>query len=185
MKNWSWRKIFGGLAGVLVILGLAPVADLYWSSAHNLQPLSMPLPLKRGEYSSPVFKTDLNDSYQIDIVWRGAMDEQMKLDLHWSVVEDNGAVIQQGILNNQLRGNTITLGEYRARRGRRQRIVLRNLQDAQGMDQAHPILEIGLPERGLDSAYEAAFAMRFSPIVAGAGLLILLSLLLWPAIRRA
>lgn len=52
------------------------------------------------------------------------------------------------------------------------------------MDATVPRLEIGLPSRNLELAYASGAATMLAGIVAGPGALILLSLLLWNAIRR-
>lgn len=70
MKGCRRSTIVAGVACSLVLLGVTPLAYLYWWGAvHNLRPLSMEFPLKRGEHSSPFFKTALNDTYQIDLAW--------------------------------------------------------------------------------------------------------------------
>jgi hypothetical protein len=184
VKSWSWRRMVAGVALSLVALGLAPLAYLcWWGGTHNPQPVIMPLPPKHGEYSSPFFKTELNESYDLDIEWDGSRGEWKALDLDWRVVDDSGAVLQQGTYNYRLRGNTARLGRYQPTRRLRQRIVVRNLQDAQGLDSAHPKLKISLPERSLDMAYAAGSAIKLAFMVAGPGVLILLFLLITRAIR--
>jgi hypothetical protein len=154
----------------------------WWGSYHNLQPLVMSLPLKRGEHASPFFKTDLHDSYQISLMWDGSIDKWVYLDMDWKVVDDSGALIEHGTYNNRLLGNGVTLGHYHSKRDLRQRIILRNLQDAQGLDSADPKLEIGLPSRNLELAYGAGYASQFASIVASPGGLILIFLLIRYAI---
>ena len=104
--------------------------------------------------------------------------EWKALDLSWKVVNDSGAVLQQGTYNYRLRGNTARLGRYQSARPLRQRIIVGNLQDAQGLDSAHPKLEISLPERSLDISYAAISAYKLAFMVAGPGVLILLFLLI-------
>jgi hypothetical protein len=66
MSGRPWIRFLFWFGCVLVVVGVAPIAYLIWfGAAHNFQPLSMPLPLKHGEYTSAVFKTDLNETYQI------------------------------------------------------------------------------------------------------------------------
>lgn len=186
VKDWPWSKIIPGIGCALVLLGVAPIGYLFWwSFSHNLRPLSMPLPLKRGEYSSPFFKTDLDDSYQVDVTWNGSVRQHLAIDFDWRVVDDRGIVLKQGILNYHEGGNTVSLGQYRPKRGLRQHIVIRNFEDVQGMETAHPILEVGLPERTLGMSYAAAYAIKLARNVAGPGLLWLLFVFVWRAIRRA
>lgn len=185
VENWPWSKIIAAIGWFLVLLGVAPIGYLFWwSFSHNLRPLSMALPLKRGEYSSPFFKTDLDDSYQVDVTWNGSVRQHLAMDLEWRVADDHGITIQKGFLKYQGGGNTVTLCQYRPKRGLHQRIVIRNLEDAEGMEAAHPILEVGLPERTLGMSYVAAYALKWARNVAGAGLLLLLSVFVWRAIHR-
>lgn len=185
VKTWPWRKIITAVACLLVFVGVAPLTYLYlFAATHNFEPLSVPLPLTRGEHSSPVFKTDLNEDYQIDLGWDGSVRGDKKVDLYWKIVSDSGAVIQQGTYNGSLLGNSFNLGYYRPKPGLRQRFILRNLQDPQGLSSAHPIVEIGVPEEGLEMAYGAAAAIRLAEFVSAPGLLLLLCFVLWRRIRR-
>lgn len=184
VKTWGWRKIVAAVGWSLLLLGLAPLVRLcWWDVTHNPCPVSMPVPLKRGEYSSPFFKTERNDDYRIDIKWDAPGPEWKALDLDWRIVDDSGALLQQGNYNYRLRGNTAALGQYHSMRRLRQRVIIRNLQDAQGLDLAHPILEISLPERSLEMAYGAIFPLKLAFMVAGPGMLILLLLFIARAIR--
>jgi hypothetical protein len=183
VKRWTWRRILVSLAFLLVLVGIAPLAYLFWwGNAHNLQPLSVPLSLKRGEYISPFFTTDLNDDYQIEI--DSIPFERTGLDLDWRIVDDSGAMIRQGTYTDQLPGgNWALLGHYRPKRGLRQRIIVRIHQDVQAPE-SHPKLNIGLPERGLEQAYGSAAAIGWAAIVAGAGVIMLFVLLILRATRR-
>jgi hypothetical protein len=68
MKQRPWRRILAIVSSVLIVVGASPLVCLYWfASTHNFQPLSMDLPLKQGEYTSAVFKTDLDENYMIQI----------------------------------------------------------------------------------------------------------------------
>ena len=179
MTRWPWMRILTVLGCLLVVAGVTPMLYLIWfSSAHNFQPLSMPLPLKRGEYASAIFKTDLNDMYQIDLDWQGAMDKQMAMNLVWKVEDDHGTVLARGNYQGTLRGNEMHLGFYRPGRGLRQRIVLTLPEDAKGLDSAHAQVNIGVPERNLDMAYGAFPAQFLAGIVAGPGAILLVALLI-------
>jgi hypothetical protein len=180
VKSWPWSKILAGIGGLLVLVGVAPfVCLLWWGTTHNFEPLAFPLTLKRGEYTSPVFKTDLNEPYQIQIYF--LPQHNIPLDLDWKIVDDSGAAIQSGAyLEEHLGGNSVNLGEYRPRRGSHQKIIV-NIHhdvDAAGSDLK---LHIGVPEESLGMAYGAAAAIGWAAIVAGAGAIMLLVLL----IRRA
>lgn len=184
VKTWAWRKIVAAVGLSLLLLGLAPLARLCWRGVtHNPRPVSMPVPLKRGEYSSPFFKTERNEGYRIEIKWDASGTKWKALDVDWRIVDDSGALLQQGNYNYQLRGNTAALGQHHSTRRLRQKVIIRNIQDAQGLDLAHPRLEISLPERGLEMAYGAIYPMKLAFMVAGPGMLILLFLFIARAIR--
>ena len=183
LKRWAWHKIVAGLAWSLVLLGFAPLGIVcWWGITHSARPVSMPLPLKRGEYSSRFFTTELNEDYRIDIQWDDPSAKWKALDLDWRIVDDNGALLQQGAYKYRLRGNTAALGQYHSTRRLRQRIIIRNLQDAQELELAHPKLEVTLPERSLDMSYAAIYPIRLAFVVGGPGMLILL--FRWIAGRR-
>jgi hypothetical protein len=68
VKSWPWSKIIAGTGCVLILVGIVPLAYVFgWGTAHNFEPLSVPLSLRNGEYTSPVFTTDLSENYQIQI----------------------------------------------------------------------------------------------------------------------
>jgi hypothetical protein len=139
---------------------------------HNLEPLSIPLPLKRGEFVSRYFKTDLDDSYQIDLYWSPFPDPKTEVDLDWKIVADTGIVIQQGTYKSRIDGaNSVGLGTYRPKRGLRQRIVVNIHQDVQGSD-GQPKLQIGVPEVSLDLA-EGYYPLStlWAGLFAGSGLI--------------
>lgn len=185
MKTWPWNKLLTAFACLLILLGLAPLVYLYsFGATHNFQPLSMPLPLSRGQYSSPTFKTDLNQEYQLDLGWDGAVPGPKTVDLAWQIVYLNGAVAQQGTYRNSLLGNNTHLAFYRPKPGLPQRLMLRNLQDAQGLASAHPILQIGVPEESLDMGYAALAALIFAGFVSLPAAILLLALGIWRRTHR-
>ncbi len=95
MKRWPWHRIFICLALILVLAGIAPLAYLiWWGHAHNLEPLSVPVALKRGEFTSPFFTTDLDDDYQIEIYFLPYPRTPLNLD--WKILNETGAVIRSG-----------------------------------------------------------------------------------------
>ena len=96
MKSWPWRMIFGSIGGLLILVGVTPIAYLLWfGTAHNFEPLSAPLSLKRGEYTSALFKTDLDEDYQVEIY--SLPYHRSPLDLDWKIVDESGVVIQSGV----------------------------------------------------------------------------------------
>ena len=68
VKRGPWGMILLGVGVSLALVGVAPLGYLLWRrSAHNWEPLSAHISLKRGQYKSPLFRTDLDDDYQIEI----------------------------------------------------------------------------------------------------------------------
>jgi hypothetical protein len=171
------------LVAVMCFLALVAIAPLtcalWWRNAHNLQPLSVSISLKRGEYTSPYFTTDLNDAYQIEMDWDRFPDALAKLEVTWKIIDDSGTVIQEGTYNDQIRGGDgTTLGEYRPKRGLRQRVVLQIHQDVQGFDAHHPRLEVSMPETMLESSgYEVPVAIVWAGLVGVVGVTTLLVLI--------
>jgi hypothetical protein len=184
LKRWPWRTILVSLATLLVLVGVAPLAYLlWWGKTHNLEPLSVPISLRRGDYTSPFFTTDLDDDYQIEIYFLPY--HRTPLDLEWKIVDETGALIQSGgYSEDQMGGNDAILERhYRPKRGSRQRIMLSIRQDVQATE-SDTRLHIGLPERGLEQAYGSAAATIWAAIVAGAGAIMLLVLLILRVLRR-
>ena len=146
MTQSSLKLILARVAWSLIAIGLAPYAYLVlWPLAHNLEPLSVQVSLKRGEYTSPYFTTDLDDAYQVDLSWPQSPDPQTEVDLDWRIVDIDGSVIQQGNYNNRMgRANVVGLGVYRPKRGLRQRIIVNIHHDVQGTD-GNPRLQIEVP----------------------------------------
>jgi len=184
LKRWPWRTILVSLATLLVLVGVAPLAYLlWWGKTHNLEPLSVPISLRRGDYTSPFFTTDLDDDYQIEIYFLPY--HRTPLDLEWKIVDETGALIQSGgYSEDQMGGNDAILERhYRPKRGSRQRIMVSIRQDVQAPE-SDTRLHIGLPERGLEQAYGSAAATIWAAIVAGAGVIMLLVLLILRVLRR-
>jgi hypothetical protein len=185
LKRWPWHTILIGVAVFLVLVGVAPLAYLlWWGNAHNLEPLSVPLSLKRGEYTSPFFKTDLDDDYQIEIYF--LPNHRTPLDLDWKIVDESGGLIQSGGYreHQQMGGNDAILERhYRPKRGSRQRIIVSIHQDVQAPD-SDTRLHVGLPERGLEQAYGSSAAIMWAAIVAGAGAIMLLVVVILRVVRR-
>lgn len=183
--------IFGSVGGLLILIGITPLAYLWWfGTAHNFEPLSTPISLKHGEYTSPFFKADLDEDYQVEIYFLPY--HRTPLNLDWKIVDENGVLIQSGVYteDHHIGGNdAILTRKYRPTRGSAQRIILNIHQDVQAKDsegQLQPTdtrLHIGVPERGLEQAYGSAAAIAWAAVVAGTGTIILFFLLVRRAIR--
>jgi hypothetical protein len=182
VKSWPWSKIIAGVGCLLILVGITPLAYVFWwGTAHNFEPLSVPLSLKSGEYTSPVFTTDLNETYQIQIYF--LPQHRIPLDLDWKVVDDHDAVIRSGVFREEnTGGNSLNIGEYRPKRGAHQKIIVNIHHD---VDAAGPDLKlhIGVPDETLGMAYGVAAALGWAAIVGGAGVIVLLVLLIRRAMR--
>jgi hypothetical protein len=192
MKKWHFRKILIGVAVFLVLLGVGPLAYLLWfGSAHNFTPLSVPISLKRGEFTSPFFTADLNDDYQVEIYF--LPHRTTPLDLDWKIVDETGAVIQSGSYTDdrQLGSNDAILERrFRPKRGSRERVIVNILQDVESpnaekiMRSTDTRLYVGLPERGLEQAFGLGLYSVWAAVVGGAGAIMFLVLLVLGVTRR-
>ena len=174
MKSGWRRKVVTGVAVLLILAGVSPLAYLqWWESAHNLEPLTFPLPLKRGVYTSPYFQTDLDEDYQVDLYFLPA--DGSPLDLDWMIIDQSGKRITGDSYTEEQRiGNTVVLDrKYRSTRGLPQRIVVSIRQDVQPVN-AMTTLHIGLPEEILSSGYAMFAAMLWAAALAGGGSILLL-----------
>jgi hypothetical protein len=80
LKRSPWHTILIGVAVFLVLVGVAPLAYLlWWGNAHNLEPLSVPLSLKRGEYTSPFLKRTWT------MIIRSKYISSLIIGLHWTL----------------------------------------------------------------------------------------------------
>jgi hypothetical protein len=212
MKKWPWRRILTIAACSLVPIGLAPITYLLWFVyTTNWTPLSMPLPLNIGSYTSPSFKTGLHDKdkpYYLVVVADRILDGQGSscleggklieshacrgegrlLQMDWKIVDDQGTVFKQGSYAGQIYGGIAEdekVGEYLPKPGTPLRVVLDVHQDIQGFDAARPRLELQAnPEYGLENAYGSAAFLAWAVVIAGPGVIILLALLTVHLLRR-
>jgi hypothetical protein len=186
VRSWPWRLIVGCVGGVLILIGIMPLAYLSWfGTAHNFEPLSAPISLEHGEYMSPSFKADLEEDYQVEIYFLPY--NRTPLNLDWKIEDERGALIQSGVYRedqHMVGGNDVILTrKYRPRRGSAQRISLNIHRDVQSTDTTRSLqatdtrLHIGVPERGLEQSYGSGAAIVWAAGVAGPGAVILLLLL--------
>lgn len=193
MKRGRWRSILFGIGCFLVALGIFPLAYLLWfGHVHNFQPLSMQLPFKQGEYTSAEFKTDLNESYMVqvelmDSTYRAIeLNPDAVLDLDWKVVGAGGAVLAQGSQNEPIRGaNNVNLGEYKPKRGPRQRMIVDIHRDIEEPDDSTVTLEVNSTEDPEGMAFGFVLFAWWAGAVGGLGAVILLVLLFMRARRPA
>ncbi len=186
MKNWPWNKILVGAGWLLLVAGITPGAYILvrLGNAHNQKPLSVPVSLKQGVFTSPYFTTDSSGDYLIDLSWDLIPARQTSVDLDWKIVSDNGSVLEQGAFNDLLRGaNIITLGEYVPNPGQREQIVLNVHADVQ-QGGAHAKLEIGPPDNSWRFSAAIPFAADWALFVAAPGALLLIVLMIVGAKQR-
>jgi hypothetical protein len=183
--------ILGRIGWLLILIGITPLAYLLWfGTAHNFEPLSAPISLNRGDYTSAFFKTDLDEDYQVEIY--SIPHHRTPLDLDWKIVDESGALIQSGVYteDQHIGGNdAILTRRYRPKRGSPNRVILNIHQDVQAKDSERQLqptdtrLHIGVPERGLEQAYGSVAAIVWAAGVAGLGTIILAFLLVLRALR--
>lgn len=186
MKKWSWNKILVCVGWLLVVAGVTPGAYLLvrLGSAHNQKPLSVPVSLKQGEFTSPYFTAGSGGDYLIDLNWDMFPARQTSVDLDWKIVADNGSVLEKGTFNNLLRGaNTVRLGSYTPNAGQREEIVL-NVHEDVDQGGAHATLEIGPQEASWGLSQAIPFAAGWAAFVAGPGAVLLIVLVILGAKRR-
>ncbi len=185
MKKWPWKKILLGAVLFLIAVGIFPFSYLYWfAHAHNLQPLSMPVPLQQGEYASAEFKTDLDENYMIQLELMDPtrrsieLNKAAVLDLDWKIVDAKGDVIQRGSQDLQIgAANEVNLGEYHPQRGVAQRLILdlhRNLDEPEG---SRVTIDVNSTEDPEGMAFGFVLFARWAIFVAGPGVIILVALL--------
>ena len=193
MKRGHWHRIFFGIGCFLVAVGIFPLAYLLWfGHAHNFQPLSMQLPYRQGEYTSAEFKTDLNESYMVQVELMDSthraigLNPDAVLDLDWKIVDTKGAVLAQGTQNEPvLGGNNVNLGEYKPNRGQRQRMIIHILRDIEEPDGSTVTLEVNSTEDPEGMAFGSVLFSWWAGAVGGVGAIILLILLVIRARRPA
>jgi len=179
VKNWPWSIILTIFACLLIVIGIVPRANQFmWRRVHNLQPLRMPLPLKKGEYTSQFFKTDLKDTYKIDFSSDDDPTNLARIDLDWKIVDDRGFIIKQGTYSNPIDNGFDAIGEYRPKLGTRQRIIVRIQNVIPEKVGAHTELLIGLPQRINDFFNIRDMFNAWACITSGPGALLLLFLLI-------
>jgi hypothetical protein len=183
VKSWPWRTSIAG-AVLVIALGLAPLAYLFWlGSGNKLEPLSMPLPLTRGESTSPFFTTALDDDYQVEIYFLPV--NRTPLDLDWKIVDARGVVIASGSYRDeQAGGNDVVLGHYRPKRGLSQRAIV-NVHQGEAAPGSDVRLHVGLPERGLENSYGFIPAGLWAVVIGGAGVIGLVAALVGRSRRAA
>jgi len=186
MKKWRWRRILIALAFLLVVVGVTPFALLLWFGyAHNSQPLSMPLPLKQGKYTSARFRTDLDEPYMIQVEFADSSHRGIGLnpdaifDLDWKIVDANGTMIQQGTQNTRLSwANGVNLGEYHPKRGVAQRFILNLHRDIVESEGSNVTLEVNSTEDPEGMAIGYYVLRLWAIVVAGSGSILLAVLLI-------
>jgi uncharacterized membrane protein YtjA (UPF0391 family) len=185
VKKWPWDKILVCVGWLLVVAGITPGAYILvrLGSVHSQKPLSIPVSLKQGEFTSPWFTAGPGGDYLIDLTWDMIPARQTSVDLDWKIVADNGSVMEQGTFINLLRGaNTIRLGSYTPNPGQREQIVL-NVHEDVNQGGAHAKLDIGPLDTSPGFSDAIPFAAGWAAIVAIPGVILLLILLIVGAKR--
>jgi len=173
MKRGLWWRTTIVSAALMIVLGIAPLAYIMrLGSGHRLEPLSMPLSLSPGQYTSPFFTTDLDDDYEIQLYFLPY--GRTPVDLDWKIVDAHENVIENGSYRDeQTGGNSVNLGQYRPKRGLRQRAVV-NVYKGKSEPDSDVRLHVGLPVKSLEISYGSAAAGLWCLVVTGSGAIVLL-----------
>jgi len=163
-------KVALSVLGLVVVVGLAPLVWLlWWSNPRRVEPLSVPVTIKRGLYISAPFVPAIpakGEQYQIDLYF--LPETRAPLNLEWKVVCDGGAVLANGEYRERNGGgNVAVLGYYRPTGRSTQRVIL-NVHDVDSFDTT---LRVELPERSLDAAYGFPLAIGWAVVVIGVGII--------------
>jgi hypothetical protein len=180
VKKFPWKMILVCVGWLLLVAGIVPGTYILvqLGSSHNQKPLSVPVSLKEGTFTSPYFTPDASGDYRIDLAWDLIPARQTSVDLDWKVVADNGSVIQQGTFLDILRGaNTINLGTYTPVSGQREQVVL-NVHADVDQGGAHAKLEVGPPDTSPRLSAAIPFAAGWALFVAVPGAILLIGLLI-------
>ena len=192
VKSWSWKRAIPWVAWALVVVGAAPLGYMTWvTHAHNLVPLSVPLPHLRGDYTMPGFTTDLGGDYAIAVLSKTSRHSRTApcdeggdspdcptfdpTSIDWSIVDDAGASIQSGQYRESRyeRTDGFGIGVYRAKKGQHVRLFLRVNKDIYGYG-SPPTLEV-VSDAGYDPE-TWAFFIAFAVLGVSPGVAILLLL---------
>src|SRR5579864_4672690 len=128
--------------------------------SHHWTPLSVSLNLRRGEFRSPEFETDLTGTYVVSLAVDNAVTAGKEgcmtgatcgstartLFLEWSVAGVSGSTSRAPYEPHAFSGTPgkmeTEVGNFEAKRGERQKIVLNILTEAGELNAAHPKLVV-------------------------------------------
>ena len=161
------RKILVSTLLLVVLVGWAPLLWSLWRSRPEaVEPLSVPVTVRSGQFISPLFTPatpDQDEKFQIELYF---LPRHLPLDLDWKVVTLRGVVLANGVYREgNAGGNDAILGYYRPTGRSPQRVIL-DIRDNNNFDTT---LHVGLPERTLDASYGIPFAAFWALIVTGVG----------------
>jgi hypothetical protein len=144
----------------IILVGLAPLLyTTYRTGSHNWTPLSVSVDLKRREFRSPEFETDLTGGYVVSLAFDNGLDASKEyclmgerdcgnggrtLFLEWSVAGGAGSTSPAQYEPHAFSGSPgqaeTEVGRFEAKRGELHRVVLNILADAGELNAAHPKL---------------------------------------------
>jgi hypothetical protein len=172
-RRWSAKNRTRLIAGALILLGIAPGIGMIWYGSQGF-PLSVPITLARGQYTSPWFTPGVSDMWDIDLKWPHIVQHRNAVSIDWKVVDERGSYIGQGAFDSKIVGNVNLLGLYKSKRGIRQRVILDVHDGVTEEIDAHPTLKIEDPHLPEDMAFAFPLALFWAVIVAGCGLIVLI-----------
>ena len=157
------RHVKAGL--ITIAVGILPLLyTFYRVHSHNWRPLSVPVVLTPRDFESPEFTTDLTGTYIVSLVFSPVADDDKEdcqigeeivkgtcqdiprtLYLEWSVLAGGGTVVPASPYEPHAFSGSpgevgTEVGRFDAKRGNRQRIRLRILNDAGELNADHPKL---------------------------------------------
>ncbi len=167
LSSYSMRLKQHFLVGSCIFIsGALPyLYTVFRYKQHNWTPLTYPIVLKPGITESPYFRTDLNGTYLLSLVFDTMPDLRREdcligddfptgsckgvertLYFGWKVVRGSAQIIQSGQYDHAWSSGSgdveAGIGGFEGRRGGWQKIVLNVTQDASELNAAHPRLQV-------------------------------------------
>jgi hypothetical protein len=128
---------------------------------HNWTALTYPVVLKPGIIESPYFRTDLNGTYVISLIFDNMRDQKREnclqgidlpkgsckgiprtLDFSWAVRRREAGFIASGMYPGVWSMGADDFGRFESVTGAQERVLLNVFQDAEDLNSAHPWLRV-------------------------------------------
>ena len=169
------QKAVVRIGGILMLIGVAPLICLMlWPLTHEIEPLSMRVPLKPGTYTSRNFSPDRGAQYQIDLDFGKDINPETEIKLHWQILDQGDNVVEQGARDDRIiPTEELRLGELRLDHSAKEKIQV-SIDEGVQRDGSHATLKIEQPEVTLeiDEGY-SPLAMGWAALVGLPGVILL------------